>query len=78
MRWPVIHRLRLAKSSAIAVPMSAGSPTRPSTVAAATASRIAGVSRTAPPRKSVAIAPGAIVLTVIETIGEYFARRLTP
>ena len=57
MRCPVIQWLRLANSPAIAVPMSSASPTRPSAVMPATASRICGVSRTAPPRKSVAIAP---------------------
>ncbi|KAG0734771.1 hypothetical protein G6F31_021440 [Rhizopus arrhizus] len=45
--------------------MSSGTPTRPSAVMSANCLLSSGISRTAPPRKSVSIAPGATVLTVM-------------
>jgi hypothetical protein len=43
--------------------MSSGRPARPSAVISATRLLTSGLSRTMPPLKSVAIAPGATVLT---------------
>jgi hypothetical protein len=54
--------------------MSSGWPTRPSAVISATILLICGLSRTIPPLKSVAIAPGATVFTTILRPPNSFAR----
>jgi hypothetical protein len=65
MRWPLTQRLSSESNDAIIGPMSSGWPTRPSAVISATILLICGLSRTIPPLKSVAIAPGATVFTTI-------------
>jgi hypothetical protein len=65
MCWALTQRLSSESSEAIIGPMSSGRPTCPSAVMSATRLLISGLSRTIPPLKSVAIAPGATTLTVI-------------
>ena len=60
MRWALIQPLFSLSRLAIAPPMSSGRPTRPSAVCDATKPLSCALSRTAPPPKSVSIAPGAI------------------
>jgi predicted AAA+ superfamily ATPase len=52
-------------AEAMALPMSSASPYRPSAVTEVTMCWISGVLRSSPPEKSVAVAPGATVFTVI-------------
>ena len=65
MRWALIQRLSSESSEAIIGPMSSGWPARPSAVISPTCLLISGLSRTMPPLKSVAMAPGATMLTAI-------------
>jgi hypothetical protein len=58
MRCAVTQRLCGLSRLATIGPMSSGRPTRPRAVMAANCALSAAVSRTAPPRKSVSIAPG--------------------
>ncbi len=62
IRWAVTQRLSSRSRLAI---ISSGTPTRPSAVMAANCAFTSASSRTSPPPKSVAIAPGAMVLTVM-------------
>lgn len=65
MRWPVIQRPLPARRIATALPMSSGRPVRPLAVCCATYWFTAAPSRTAPPKKSVSVAPGATEVTAI-------------
>lgn len=65
MRCAFTQRLSSVSSEAIIAPMSSGKPGRPNVVASETILFTAGLSRTAPPLKSVCMAPGAIAFTVI-------------
>ncbi len=56
MRWALTQRLLSDSRLAIIGPMSSGTPTRPSAVMSAKILLTAGLSRTAPPPKSVSIA----------------------
>src|SRR5205814_905999 len=64
-RWALIQRLSSLSSAATAGPMSSGRPGRPSAVTLAMKALTCLLSRTAPPAKSVSIAPGAMVFTAI-------------
>ncbi len=58
MRWALIQRLSSDSGDAIIGALSSGRPARPSAVIAAMALFTSGLSRTTPPLKSVAMAPG--------------------
>jgi hypothetical protein len=70
----VIQRLSSLSSAATAGPISSGRPGRPSAVTLAMKALTCSLSRTAPPAKSVSIAPGAIVFTAIPRGPSSFAR----
>ncbi|EDS6438924.1 NmrA family NAD(P)-binding protein [Salmonella enterica] len=65
IRCAVTQRLSSRSRLATIGPISSGTPTRPSAVIAANCALTSALSRTSPPPKSVSIAPGAIVLTVM-------------
>jgi hypothetical protein len=74
MRWALIQRLSSESSEAIIGPISSGWPARPSADMSATRLFISGLSRTMPPPKSLAMAPGATALTAIPRGPRSFAR----